>query len=93
MTKLNLSSQVDYIKAKHPKLKLKKILKVLQKNENDQEKALAFLDDKNRKVRKEKKYKEKYPNDTDFDWNKYKEARKVEKIKKKEEKVQEAFPK
>jgi len=59
MHKLNLTSQVEFIQSKNPKAKLKKVLKALKKNGNDQEKALASLEEKNKQARKEQKYKEK----------------------------------
>jgi predicted RNA-binding protein with PIN domain len=92
---LGLEGYIEYMKANVPgEVKLKEIVKALKKFNLDQEKAAAFLKEKKLKKtnKREEKYKELFPNDTEFNWEKFKTTKKELKLKKKEDKYRKVFP-
>jgi predicted RNA-binding protein with PIN domain len=85
-------SKIETLKSKG--YKERKAVKALKKNENDLDKAIEFLESKtnNKKEKREAKYKKLLPNDTEFDWEKFKAAKQEKNKEKKLAKYKKFFP-
>jgi hypothetical protein len=87
-----LSSKLETLKSKL-NLKLRKLLKALQKNDSDVEKALKWLTEKSDKIlRRERKYKKRFPDDKEVDWDKFKKTQKDKREGRRSDKYKKAFP-
>jgi hypothetical protein len=83
---LSLKDEVEFIRTAFPHLKLKKVLRALSESENNKEKAIEWLTRKKPcKGRRVEKYKELFPNDTEFDWSKFRSAKKEQRDENKKE--------
>lgn len=92
MKNLGLNTAYEQLKGKLPNLKIKKALKAL-KEAGNVDKAYEILTDKTARLKKkEVKYFTVFPNDTQIEWSKYKEAKKLLNQKRKEEKYFKIFP-
>jgi predicted RNA-binding protein with PIN domain len=85
-------SKIETLKSKG--YKERKAVKALKKNDNDLDKAIEFLESKtkNRKEKMEAKYKKYLPDDTEFDWEKFKAVKKEKNQEKKLAKYKKFFP-
>ena len=88
---LKLESAVEKVKSDHPHMPLKRIVKYLSESQNDPEKVNEVIKQSFLK-RKEEKYQQLFPGETEIDWEKFKQKKEELKTQKRLSKYQKLFP-